>query len=416
MTPKEIQELRDKRARLVEQCRAIATKAQTEKRGLTSEEQTNYDKIFAEQRTLAEQIKREEELLEAERQSLHGDGQQQHQQRQHQEHKTNEGKNWGIRADENYNQAFNMFLRHGDKVGSKELRDLSMGEGTKGGFLAPKAFVNQLIKAIDDILYIRQLATKMTVVGSNSLGCPSLDTDIGDGDWTPEVPASEMSSDSAMSFGLRELVPHLCSKLVKSSRKLLANPAIDAQQIIINRLAYKMAVTQEKAFMTGNGVAKPLGLFTASNNGIDTSRDIATGNETTSITFLGLNAAKYSLKSGYRKNAQWLFHRDAVKQVAGLTDDNGQFIWQPSKAMGEPDMLLGHAIMESEYAPNTFTTGLYAGILGDFSYYWIADSLDLEIQVLMELFAGKNQVGHIGRTECDGMPVLAEAFSRVKLA
>ena len=415
MTPKEIQELRDKRARLVEQCRAIATKAQTEKRALTSEEQTNYDKIFAEQRTLGEQIQREEQLLEAERQSLHGEGEQQHENRQREGAQKGDD-NWGVRSTENYANAFNMFLRHGDRIGTKEMRDLSVGEGTKGGFLAPKAFVNQLIKAIDDILFIRQLATKLTVIGSSSLGCPSLDTDISDGDWTAEVPASEMSADSSMSFGSRELVPHLSSKLVKSSRKLLANPAVNAQEIILSRLAYKMAVTQEKAFMTGSGSNQPLGLFTASNNGISTARDVATGNETTSITFAGLNATKYALKSGYRKNAQWLFHRDGVKQIAGLTDDNGQYIWQPSKAMGEADMLLGHAIMESEYAPNTFTTGQYVGLLGDFSYYWIADSLDLEIQVLFELFASKNQVGHIGRTECDGMPVLAEAFSRVKLA
>ena len=34
---------------------------------------------------------------------------------------------------------------------------------------------------------------------------------------------------------------------------------------------------------------------------------------------------------------------------------------------------------------------------------------------LDELFALKNQVGWVGRKETDGMPVLAEAFSRLKL-
>ena len=70
----------------------------------------------------------------------------------------------------------------------------------------------------------------------------------------------------------------------------------------------------------------------------------------------------------------------------------------------------------SEYVPNTFTTGKYVGILGDFSFYWIVDALNLEVQRLDELYAATNQIGFIGRMETDGMPVLEEAFVRVALA
>jgi HK97 family phage major capsid protein len=70
----------------------------------------------------------------------------------------------------------------------------------------------------------------------------------------------------------------------------------------------------------------------------------------------------------------------------------------------------------SEYAPSTFTTGLYVGILGDFSKYWIVDALDMEMQRLVELYAATNQIGFIGRKETDGMPCLEEAFVRVTLA
>jgi HK97 family phage major capsid protein len=59
---------------------------------------------------------------------------------------------------------------------------------------------------------------------------------------------------------------------------------------------------------------------------------------------------------------------------------------------------------------------LYVGIIGDFSFYYIADSLQLEFQRLDELYAGNSQVGFIARLESDGMPVLEEAFARVKLA
>jgi HK97 family phage major capsid protein len=55
-------------------------------------------------------------------------------------------------------------------------------------------------------------------------------------------------------------------------------------------------------------------------------------------------------------------------------------------------------------------------MLGDFSNYWIVESLSFEIQRLNELYAATNQVGYITRAELDGMPVLEEAFVRIKLA
>jgi HK97 family phage major capsid protein len=53
---------------------------------------------------------------------------------------------------------------------------------------------------------------------------------------------------------------------------------------------------------------------------------------------------------------------------------------------------------------------------GDYSKYFIADALDMEIQVLDQLYAATNQMGYILRKETDGMPVLEEAFARLKLA
>ena len=97
-------------------------------------------------------------------------------------------------------------------------------------------------------------------------------------------------------------------------------------------------------------------------------------------------------------------------------DGNGQYIWRDSVQAGEPDRLLGLPVFMSEYAPSTMTANLYVGILGDFSYYWVADALDMQVQRLVELYAESNQTGLIGRMESDAQPVLAEAFVRVKLA
>jgi HK97 family phage major capsid protein len=55
-------------------------------------------------------------------------------------------------------------------------------------------------------------------------------------------------------------------------------------------------------------------------------------------------------------------------------------------------------------------------MFGDFSKVWIVDALDMTVQKLVELYAETNQTGYVARMEMDGMPVLAEAFARVKLA
>jgi HK97 family phage major capsid protein len=102
--------------------------------------------------------------------------------------------------------------------------------------------------------------------------------------------------------------------------------------------------------------------------------------------------------------------------IRKLKDGEGQYIWKAGISNDRGDTILDLPVHMSEYAPNTFTTGEYVGILGDFSYYWIADALNMNIQRLDELYAENNQVGFIGRLETDGMPVLENAFARVTLA
>ena len=134
------------------------------------------------------------------------------------------------------------------------------------------------------------------------------------------------------------------------------------------------------------------------------------------MAFDGLIGAKCAVKRRDWAKGAWLLQRDGAGQVAKLKESDGQYIWREGVRVGEPDRLLGFPMYLSEYAPNTFTASQYVGILGDFSAYWIADSLGFEVQRLVELYAESNQIGLIARMETDGMPVLAEAFVRVKLA
>lgn len=312
--------------------------------------------------------------------------------------------------DEAASKAFNAYL-----LGSRAA--LQKDSDPAGGFtLAPEQFMARLIQDLDNMVWFRQYATVIPLTGAHSIGVPSLDTDISDTEWTTELAVG--GEDTSMAFGKRRLTPHPLGRYIRVSKDLLRTSALSIESIVRERLAYKFGTVQEAAFMSGNGAARPLGVFTASADGISTGQDVSTDNTISAFTADGLINAKYALTSPWLNsgNLRWVFHRDAVKMARKLKDGEGVYIWQPGLVQDRPDVILGVPVLVSEYAPNTFTTGLYVGLIGDLSYYWIAETMSVEVQRLQELGALTNQDYFIGRTILDGMPVLEKAFVRVKLA
>lgn len=319
------------------------------------------------------------------------------------------------RNSDEYLAQYDRYLAYG-QIG--EQLGAVVGKDDKGGYTTPMATTSRLIKFVDDNVFMRRLATVLPpIMDAVSLGAVSYDSDTGDADWTAEVPASDISEDDGMTFGKRELMPHLCTKLVKASDKFLRTAASlpgGAANFIGDRLGYKFGITEEKAFLTGSGVQRPLGVFVASNLGIPTSRDV-TSSLTTDFTADTVIDALYFLKPQYQDRATGLFSREFIKRLRKKKDGDGQYLWAPGLVAGQPDRVLNRPYVQSENVPSTYTTGLYVGMWGDFSWYWIQDSMGMTVQRLGELFQLKNQTGFLGRKETDGMPVLAEAFSRIKL-
>jgi HK97 family phage major capsid protein len=186
--------------------------------------------------------------------------------------------------------------------------------------------------------------------------------------------------------------------------------------LIRTELAFKFGVTEEKAFLQGTGTNQPLGVFINSKAGISSARDVSSGNTTTEIKADNLIECKYTLKTQWRSGCQWLFHRDAIKAIRKLKTGTGDYLWKPGISSDKPDTILEYPVNESEYVPNTFTTGLYVGLLGNFRYYVIVTALDMRVAVLTELYAETNEIGYIGRMEVDGAPIRENAFVRVALA
>ncbi|MDP2990204.1 MAG: phage major capsid protein, partial [Kiritimatiellota bacterium] len=187
-------ELRQKKATLVANARELIDRADKEKRDLNQEEQNTWTAYMADVEKFDKQITDMETLEKLERdlaQPLSDP------ERPGGESRTNP-------VVEKQTKAWDAFLRSG--AIQPEVRALQADADASGGFyVPPEQFVNRLIKAIDDVCYIRQWGTPNQVRNAQSLGIPSLDADPADADWTSELLIG--GTDSTMTFGKRELTP-----------------------------------------------------------------------------------------------------------------------------------------------------------------------------------------------------------------
>lgn len=308
-----------------------------------------------------------------------------------------------------------MFGEIDAKEARKEMASLQKDINTSGGYLVlPMIMSNELIQAKTDIVKLRQLCSVERLVQAHKLGKPRLRTRMSAATMGSELTVA--AEDTALDFGMREFEPHPASAFIKISEDLLRYSTFGPETIVKNELARVESELEENKFMSGNGVLEPLGLFTSSTDGIDSSRDVSTGANTTGPTLDHHKRVKFALREQYRLNARWLMHPDYILDLSLAKDGEGRYQWAESTKAGEPDMYHGHPVTESRFAPNAKTTGTYNAIFGDFKFYRIIDTDLNQLKQLNELFAMSNQVGFINRFEFDGAPMIAEAFVRAKNA
>lgn len=413
--PEALKDLLDKRMNRVEQARAILSEAGDGE--LAADKRKQYDEIDKEIDTLTASIEglkgdaRRKEKLKSLEERLAAEGVERRTEPT-QLNIINDDRKLKPFATDAYNSDFRKFLRTGIVSQQMESLSLQSDADTAGGYLvSAEQFVMEMIKELDDEVIIRKLARRFVVPKAKSLGAPKRTSKASTFGWSSELQVS--AADTSLKFGKRNLHPHHLTGEIDISRDLLNSALTGPEEIVREEMARDAGEVQEEAFMAGTGVDQPLGIFTASAEGISTARDSATGSAT-DLTADGLIDAFYKLKKAYRRRAEWLMHREGIKRARKLKGSDNNYLWQPGLQAGEPDLLLGRPLNDSEFCPSTFTTGLYVGMFADFSYYWIVDALDMEIQRLEELLARSNQIGFIGRLKCDGAPILEEAFVRLK--
>jgi HK97 family phage major capsid protein len=380
MTPKE---LFQRKGEIVAQMQGLLSKAQAAGRDLTSDESTSYDAMEAQLNTITKTIAREQSLATAEasvagfRDSRYRPG-------------VNAGRDDSeFRASADYRDAFiNGFCRHGRAALTPEHTNaLQEGTDSEGGYLVPQEFERAVYASLGLLDPIRAAATVIQTASERNI---PIETGVGSFSYINEE--GEYGEDDP-AFGHEVLKAWKFGGIIKVAEELLQDAGFSLESYLQGLGANRQAMLEGVSFSVGNGTSQPLGLFTAAavagvNLGVITGAVSATP----AITGDNLIDTFYELPNSYRKQASWLIGDTMISKIRRITTTDGQFLWQPGLAAGQPDQILGRPLLTAEGGPQP-AAGAKTIVFGDLKTYVIVDRLGLTMQRLNELYAKNGQIG-----------------------
>ncbi len=326
-------------------------------------------------------------------------------------------------ADRQYKTAFlDGFLRKGEqKLNPDELKALSAGSDPDGGYTVPVEMSSQIIKTIYETSPMRQVCSVQTI-STKSLEL-LVDKDEAAATWVGETGAA--SNTNTPQFAKLNIPTFTIAAEPRATQELLEDSATNIESWLAEKVADKFARTENAAFLTGDGVAKPRGLLsyaTAADSGSGVSWGTighvatgASGDWAASNPSDTLITTVYTLKAAYRQRASWLMSRLRQAEVRKFKEaTTNAYIWQPGLQAGQPATLLGYAVNDAEDMPTKAANSLSVAF-GDYkAAYQIVDRRG--IAVIRDIYTAKPYVLFNTTKRVGGDVVNYEAVKLIKFA
>jgi HK97 family phage major capsid protein len=402
-----VTEMKQKRAGLVNQMRALLNTAEAAKRDLTADEQTTYANMEKEVDQIGAQVEREERLARVETDLRNQRDSNYRPNADQRNAETDTRPN----ASAGYRKAFfdGLVRRKGiNSVGADYFAVLSSGSDTEGGFLVPTITETEIIKKVYEQNPIRQFAT----VRSTSLDVAiPVRTGIPTFAWRAE---NGKYGKSQSKYGRVALHNWDCGGIIPISEELLRDTPQNMEAEIVETAGLAFGELESAAFMSGDGVGKPFGLFTQDKVSEDTigTEETAANNAITSDELIDIQE---KLTSPYQGNARWVFNPSIRKALRKLKNSvTGDYLWQPGLQAGQADMLLGKPVLSLKDAP-ALAAGVKVICYGDLRAYRIQDRLGTTMKVLNELYAEDGQIGYRFNRRLDAKLTDANAVVFLKM-
>lgn len=383
-----IAEMLQKRAALWEQAKALLETARNENRGLSGEEQSQYDKLLKDMEDLKATADREARAaqIEAEMRASAGGV----------VRPTTSTENRGTEENAEYRSAMDTYLRrgtaeltHDQRALLAEQRSMSAVTGNLGGYAIVQASFGRLIDEMKSFGGLR--LTRAEVLTTNSgegMPVPIGDDAANKGRRLAEGQTAATNVDPA--FSQRALDTFLyTSEIVKAPFALLQDSMFDIEGWLWRKLAERIARITNEEMTTADGSSKPLGIVPASGAG-----KVAPTGQTTTVAYADLVDLLLSVDAAYRLNGEWMFNDNVLKSLMKLVDGDSRPLWVPSLVAGVPDMVLGkrYTINNDMADPAASAKPI---VFGDLSLYKIRDVRGAIIKRLEEKYIEEGMVGFV---------------------
>jgi HK97 family phage major capsid protein len=274
--------------------------------------------------------------------------------------------------------AFEKYIRKGI-----ESKALSVDSDPDGGYLVRAELAAKVIEKLFETSPIRQVADVISI-SSDALELYN-DSDEAGAEWAGE--AATRSTTTTPQLKMIKVPVHEIFAKPKATQKLLDDAAWNMEAWLQKKLSDKFGRTENTAFVSGNGVAKPMGFLSyAAGTSHGQIEQVISGSAAT-ITADGLISLLYSLKAGYQANATFLMQRLTLAAVRKLKDSQNRYLWEPGLNGDGQERILGKKVFMADDMPALAADALSVAC-GDFKQgYQIVDRIGMRI--LRDPFSAK---------------------------
>ncbi len=400
--------LREQRANVWEQMKALSDRATAENRDLSAEETVSYSKMEADLDALGNRIEREEKLAarapEFDRGASPASGP--------------ASVVDGPHGDADYQAAFAAYIRN-EPMSYEQQKALQggfdssiknaagVGTGAAGGYTVPPEFRDKFIETQKWYGPMLQEAEVIYTDSGANLQWPTNDDTANVGAILAEN--SQVTEQDA-TFGTASLDSYMyTSKLVRASLQFLQDNAINADSWLAERLGVRVGRILNQHFTTGTGAAQPDGLVTGATVGATSTGSFAT---TGGISYDSLIDLVESLDPAYGggPGLKFMAHQTARKAIRKIKDSQGRPLWEPSLQVGQPDTLLGYGLVLNNDMPAMAQSSKSLGFGNIRAAYVIRIVKGLTVLRLTERYADFLQVGFLGFERADAHLQDSSAF------
>lgn len=404
-------ELRQKRARIIEQMREAVKKGEEirAKGSASTEYDAEFDRAEAEERTLSKQIEALERI-EAEEKRAAGE---------HLEDLDRRGKPAGGGDPVKkiaYRDAFRQWFVNPDLL-TQEMRALLsekrgtstqvVGTTTLGGYTVDTETLAVVEKALKDYSGIFQAAFIRRTDKGNPLLIPTEDDTSTEANQIDEAASITVQD---LTYGQKPLDAYKYASQMKISWELMQDSQFDMDSEIRTGMVPRFGRKLNSSCTTGTGTTQPNGVVTASTIGV-------TAASATAITFDEVIDLKHSVDPSYRmsQSSGYMFHDKVLAALKKLSfgSSDARPLWQPSYREGEPDTVDGSRYWINQSMDDTINASSKLILYGDFSKYHIRLVHELLIIRLNERYADNGLVGFIGHMRWDGECVNTSAIKHL---